>query len=320
MRVFVTGMGGELGGRVVGLLEAAPEVDEVAGVDREPPRRRLHRAEFRLVEPLDRRRMVAAVREFDPTAVVHMGVYEPNARSTPKAAVARTEAASIAALGAAAECRDLRHVVVRSGIEVYGRRRGAATRPDESVAPDPTSPFGRSLLRAEGVAVAAAHAAGCPVALLRMAPVVGPHVPSPLGRYLRLPVVPVSAVADPPFSLLHQEDAAAAVLAALRRQVDGPVNVVGPGAVTASQAVRMGGRVPLPVAGPFWRAARALAELTGAPVPDHVHELLVRGRTADGGRAATALGTVARHSTPEVVKDLYEWATVTYLRAAEEAA
>ncbi|HEX9994824.1 MAG TPA: NAD-dependent epimerase/dehydratase family protein, partial [Acidimicrobiales bacterium] len=117
MRVFVTGMGGELGTRVAALLDAAPFVDEVAGVDREPPRRRLQRARFRLVEPLDRRRMVAAVRDFDPTAVVHCGVYEPNARSSPRAAAARTEAATVAALGAAAQCRSLDRIVVRSGIE-----------------------------------------------------------------------------------------------------------------------------------------------------------------------------------------------------------
>lgn len=319
MRVFVTGMGGELGTRVVGLLEAAPWVDEVTGVDREPPRRHLRRAGFRLVEPLDRRRMVAALRDAAPTALVHCGVYEPNARSGPRAAAARTEAAAVAALGAAADCRAMARIVVRSGIEVYGRRRWSPTRPDESAATDPTTAFGRSLAAVERVAVDAGRAAGCPVALVRLAPVVGPHVPSPLGRYLRLPVVPVSAAADPPFSLLHQEDAATALVAALERSADGPVNVVAPGAVTASQAARLGGRLPVPVGGPMWRAARALAEVAGAPVPDHVHELLVRGRTADGGRAGDVLGVVPSHSTPEVVKALYEWATVSYLRAADAA-
>lgn len=316
----MTGMGGELGTRVANLLEGAAWVDEIAGVDREPPRRRLHRAAFRLVEPLDRPRMVAAVREFEPTAVLHCGVYEPNARSSPRAAAARTESAAVAALGAAAECRGLDRIVVRSGIEVYGRGRGAATRPDEDVRPEPTSAFGRSLLAAEEVAGQAGRAAGCPVALVRMAPVVGPHFPSPLGRYLRLPAVPVSAVADPPFSLLHQEDAATALVAALERGVDGAVNVVGPGAVTAAQAARLGNRVPLPTAGPLWRAARALAELAGAPVPEHVQELLLRGRTADGGRAAGLLGAAAPTTTPEVVRALYEWATVIVLRPDAAAA
>jgi len=41
MRVLVTGMGGELGTRVAQLLEPRPEVDEIAGFDFMPPRRRL---------------------------------------------------------------------------------------------------------------------------------------------------------------------------------------------------------------------------------------------------------------------------------------
>ncbi len=320
MRLLITGMGGELGTRVAQLVEELPSVEAVAGLDVEPPRRRLRRAEFHRIDPRDRHRTVGVVRAFEPTAVVHLGVYEPNARSSPRSAFERTVAGSIAVLGAAAECPSLQAIVARSGIEIYGRRRGAATRPDESVLPDPTSPFGHSLLHAEGLALAAGAAAEVPVTLLRFAPLVGPHFPSPLGRYLRLPVVPMSALADPPFSLLHQEDAARVILGALYRAYDGPVNVVGPGAVTASQAARLGGRVPVPLLGSGWRLARPAAELLGAPVPDHVLELLHRGRTADGGLADDVLGVSPAYSTPEVVKELYQWASVTYLRPVESVA
>src|SRR4029453_892896 len=99
-----------------------------------------------------------------------------------------------------AECPSLQHITVRSGISVYGRRRGAATRPDESVPPDPTTPVGRSLLEVEGTARQASQTADVPMTALRLAPVIGPHVPSPLGRLLRLPAVPVSLLAARPFS------------------------------------------------------------------------------------------------------------------------
>ena len=209
---------------------------------------------------------------------------------------------------------------MRSGIEVYGRGRGAPTRPDEDASPEPTSAFGRSLLHVERVAGYAGVAADVPVAVLRCAPIVGSHLASPLGRYLRLPVVPVSVWSDLPFSLLHLDDAANALVAAVHAEVDGPVNVVGDGAVTAFQAVRLGSRVPLPVVGPAWAAARVAAELLGAPLPDHVHELLVRGRVADGGRAFDALGVMPALGTLEVVKELFEWAPVAFLRPAEEEA
>jgi UDP-glucose 4-epimerase len=210
--------------------------------------------------------------------------------------------------------------VVRSGIEVYGRARGTTTVPDEDVPPDPTSHYGRMLLEVERLAAASGLSAGVPVTAIRMAPVVGPHFPSPLGRYLRLPVVPFSLVADPPFSVVHQQDAAAAMVAALHLDHDGPLNVVGAGAVTVAQAARLGGRVALPVAGPAWEVVRRGCELVGAPVPAHVLELLRRGRSADGARAVAVLRSAPRHSTLDVVKALYEWAPVTPIRAAGEAA
>ena len=313
MRVFVTGLGGELGTRVALLLEQDRAVRALAGIDLDPPRRRLRRTGFTRVDPRDRARTTAALRAFRPTAVVHLGVYEPDARCTPRAARERTAGAADAVLGAVAESPDIESVVVRSGIEVYGRGRGSVTVPDESVAIAPRSGFGRSLAQVEWRAGHAA-AAGAAVTVLRLAPVIGPHVPSPLGRYLRLPVVPFNGLGDPPFSVLHHEDAARAIVTALRARRPGTFNVVAPGAVTVSQAARLGGRVPLPLFGPGWMAARRLASLAGAPVPDHLVELLGRGRAADGVRAGVELGIVPATPTREVVRLVHEWAPVTRLR------
>ena len=96
----------------------------------------------------------------------------------------------------------------------------------------------------------------------------------------------------------------------MRRPVDGPVNVVGAGAVTASQAARLGGRLPVPTLGLGWPTARRLSELAGAPVPDHVQELLTRGRVADGSRCHELLGVRPERSTPDVVEELYAWSEV----------
>jgi UDP-glucose 4-epimerase len=222
----------------------------------------------------------------------------------------------VTALGAAAESESLDRIVLRSGIEVYGRARHAPTRPDESAVPAPTSPFGRSLLDAEHTAREIGLVAGAAVTALRCAPIVGPHMASPLGRLLRLPAVPVGALSDLPFSLLHEVDAANAFVAALECGFDGPVNVVAPGAVTPVQAASIGRRLPVPVLGPTWTLARVATELLGAPLPAHVRELLVRGRTADGSLAQKVLGVMPATPTPDVVKDLYEWATVTYMRPA----
>jgi UDP-glucose 4-epimerase len=313
VRVLITGVGGELGTRVASLLESDERVDGLLGLDAYPARRLLRRTEFQRIDPRDRRRTVAAVREFGPTAVLHLGIYEPAARSRPGVADVQSAEGTVAALGAAVDSPGLDRIVIRSGIEVYGRSRGAPTRPDESIAPEPTSGFGRSLLHVESVAEHAGQAADVPVTSLRFAPIVGPHFPSPLGRYLRLMIVPISLWSGLPFSLLHQEDAAGAVVAALHARHHGPVNVVGEGAVTAWQAARIGGRLALPIVGPGWLLVGAGVELVGSPLPDHVRELLTRGRVADGGRVEDVLGMSPSYRTDDVVRDLFEWPSVVYL-------
>ena len=90
------------------------------------------------------------------------------------------------------------------------------------------------------------------------------------------------------------------------------------GAVTASQAVLMGRRIPLPGFGPGWWAATAIAELQGAPLPPHARELIVRGCTADGTLATEVLGIEPR-STHDVVSQLYRWHTVAHEQPAPAA-
>lgn len=320
MRVLVTGMGGELGTRAAQLLEGLEDVTEISGCDLWPPRRRLRRSQFRRIDPRDQDKVTAFVEEFAPDAVLHYGVYEPDSRLGPREAAEVSEACTVHVLSAAAKTGRLERVTVRSGLEVYGRGRGRPVVPAEHALPSPTTPYGRTCLEVETAAAALVHRLGIPVAALRLAPVVGSHVPSPLGRLLRLPLVPVPALADPAFVLLHPEDASRAMVEALRRGVDGPVNVVGRGAASPWQAVRLGARLPVPVLGPGWRAARTFAELAGAPVPSHVLELMCKGRAGDGSLARDVLGLDGVLSTIEVCRELYEWGTVTAMRRTEDAA
>ncbi|MEX2267540.1 MAG: NAD-dependent epimerase/dehydratase family protein [Acidimicrobiia bacterium] len=319
MKVLVTGMGGVLGTKVAQMLEARTDIDEVAGCDFVPPRRRLHRATFTRIDPSDRDRLTEFVTDFAPTAIAHMGVYEPDARVEPHEAARATETCTVVALHAATRAGRLDRVVLRSGLEVYGRGSGRPKLPDERAPLAPTTQYGRMLLEVEAMASDLARRDGMAVCALRYAVVAGSHAPSPLARLLRLPVVPVPAFADPPFALLHHDDAARAMVEALVRGYDGPLNVVGPGATSPWQAVRLGGRVPLPVVGPGWAAARRLVTVAGAPIPDHVEEVLHRGRVADGSRATDVLDLGFVHPTQEVLVDVFDWATVTPIAATERA-
>ena len=325
MRVLLTGMGGDFGAKTAGLVEADPAVEAVLGIDAYPPRRRLHHSEFLRIDPRDTVRTAAAVRAFAPTVVIHLGVWEPDARAQPAVAHRRTMAGTDAALGAAVAAGKLEHILVRSGIEIYGRGPGTPRRPTEEDAVLPTSPYGRTLHAVEQAAAAAGRMAEVPVAHLRFAPTVGVQYPSPIVRLLRQPVVPVNALSltalEPAaFSLLAVEDAAAAFLAALRRRVDGAVNVVAEGSITPYAAARLGGRVPLPILPLGWMPTRLFGRLAGTPIPAHLHELLTRGRLADGRRAAAVLGATPPRHTEDVVRALYDWAPVVYLRPGDVAA
>jgi UDP-glucose 4-epimerase len=313
-------MGGELGSLVAAQLEAEPWVGALVGIDVDPPRRRLRKAEFHLLQPSQRDRIVEVVTSFNPHVLINLSVWEPDARAGLAHARQFTADATTAVVGAAAECPALESMVVRSGIEVYGRARNTTTRPTESLPAAPTTEYGRMLADIERQAREVGTRVGIAVGKLRLAPVLGKHVPSPLGRLLRQPVVPFSLLADSPFAVIEDGDAARAFVAAAAQRLDEPLNIVAPGAITVAQAILRGRRIPLPLVGPEWWIASRLSHVFGAPIPEHVVELMHRGRLADGARAREVLGLEPRLTTPEVIDHLYAWESVVRIGSIREVA
>ena len=319
MRIAITGMGGDIGTGVAMRFDREPG-NELLGIDIEPPRRRIRNATFHRVAPSDVDRRTELIRDFDPHVIIHFGIYEPHSRSNPTDSVTRTRTATRSVFQAALECESLEHVVVRSGIEVYGRERGTPLRPDEDAELRPTTRYGKSLVEVEDAARAFGVARGIPVTLLRFAPIVGPYMASPLGRFLRLPAVPIAVPLDAPIQLVHIDDVHDSVRAAVNARVDGAFNIVGQGAVTGSQAARIGGRLIVPVFGPGWLIARTITAAMGSPLPQHALEAMRRGRTADGSRASRMIDFTPSRSTRDCVEDLYEWASITRLDVERDAA
>ena len=135
-----------------------------------------------------------------------------------------------------------------------------------------------------------------------------------------MPAVPFSALADPPFAVIHQHDAADAFVVAVRDRLAQPLNIVAPGAVTALQAIRRGRRLPVPLFGPDWAVARGIAYVSGAPLPDHVLEMLHRGRLADNARARDVLRFEPAASTRAVIDQLYRWPSIIHTPARQQVA
>ncbi|MGA9279407.1 MAG: hypothetical protein WBV89_20835, partial [Ilumatobacter sp.] len=78
--------------------------------------------------------------------------------------------------------------------------------------------------------------------------------------------------------------------------------------------------IAVPTFGPQWPFARRISHLAGAPVPDHVAELLIHGRLADNGRMRELLGVVPEQTTPQVIDDLYGWPSVIRRPARKQVA
>lgn len=316
----MTGLGGELGSRVGALLESEPWVGSIVGFDANPPRRRLKRAEFHLVAADDRAAVSRIVADSDPHVVVHLGVWEPHARLSTADARSATDALGESLFAACRGARSLESLVLRSGTEVYGRDGAWPKQPDETVAPAPTSVFGSMLHDLEQRAHDLSSFRGTSVTVLRCAPVVGPHVPSPLGRLLRLPAVPFNPFGNPQFSLVEDRDAAEAFVAAARVRPRATINLVAPGTTSVLKAAVAGRRLAIPVGGPGWVVARGAATAAGAPIADHVAELLVHGRCARPGDTAALLGASPAHATSDVVASLYRWPAVVRLFPSQTAA
>ena len=90
-RIVVTGLGGELGSLVGSLLEEDSSIGEIVGIDTNPPRRRLKRSAFHLVDSSDRDRIGTIINDANPHVIIHLGVWEPHARLNTADAKQHTE-------------------------------------------------------------------------------------------------------------------------------------------------------------------------------------------------------------------------------------
>ena len=187
---------------------------------------------------------------------------------SPLSAIERTELCTIATMSAAARAGKLEYVVraqrprgVRTADAV------AASVPDEDVMPEPRTPYGRSLLEVEsivaGVAVALRRAGRARCATRRSSGrTCRARSAGCCGcRSCRCPRSPIRRSRSCTPTTRPRRWSPRSIAATTAR-----CNVVGPGAATPWQAVRLGGRVPLPGGRPgLWDARVARRRSSRAP-------------------------------------------------------
>ena len=307
--VLITGVSRFVGGRLAAQLAADPSIDRVIGVDTVPPRRAelplLGRTEF--VRADIRNPLIAKVMsQARVGTVVHSALISAPHEIGGRVSMQEMNVIGTMQLLAACQKSDtVERVVLRSTTAVYGSAAADPAVFTEDMEPRDAAHRGypKDAMEIEGyVRGFGRRRPDVRIAVLRLAPVVGPTIDTALTRYLRARVVPTIVGFDPRLQLLHESDAIEAMRIATVSDRSGVVNVAADGVVLLSQLVRRIGRVRMPVPASTLGMASALvrnggaAEFAGEEGP-----LLRFGRVVDTTRLQRDFGYRPRWTTVEAV-------------------
>jgi UDP-glucose 4-epimerase len=306
-RVLITGVANPFGARLARGLAADDGGERVVGVDTRPIDPELAERIDVVAADLHDPELAPAVRAAAVDVVVHNDIVQFPEPGRPRAALHDVNViGTLQLLTICDGLPTLRAIVVRGSAAIYGSEPTAPsffTEEDADRFPLRTR-FQRDVGELERLVGAFARrhpAVAC--AVLRLQPVVGRELDTPINRLVRAPVIPTVLGYDPRVQLLDADDAIGALRRAVRHPVRGPVNVAAEGVVSLSRALREAGRTALPIAGPLWGplVGAARGALGQPALPDEIGRYLRFGRGVDTTRMRRELGFRPRHSTLEAL-------------------
>jgi UDP-glucose 4-epimerase len=302
-RVLITGVSGPLGARLATRLAADPGVESVVGIDtRRPPGTLADRITY-VEADLRRGELAPILKVAAPHVVIHHDIVQfPEPGRSRRSLHDLNVVGTLQLLAAASEVPALRQLVVRSSASIYGSAPDAPAFIPEGLARTATlhTRFQRDIAELERLVDAFARRhPGVTTTVLRLQPVIGTTLDTPIMRLFRAPVVPTFLGFDPRLQLLLDEDAIGAVAAAVRTPVRGAVNVAADGTVSLARMLRRLGKRALPIASPVYGpTVAALARAGVVPeLDDDVIRYLRNGRGVDTTRMRADLRFVPTHTT-----------------------
>jgi UDP-glucose 4-epimerase len=307
--VAVTGATGDLGQLLLPLLEADDRVARVIAIDMAKPRAHGPKVEFRRVNlaqaggELDLRDVLleAGADQLFHLAFLYGRIH--NASFAHELEVI----GSMHALSAVAQA-GVKRLIIPSLTALYGARahHPALLREDAPLHGCKGSRFVNDKVEVEQqfAAFGAKHPE-TKVIILRFAPIVGPSVDNPITRLLRTRVVPTLMGFDPLWQVVHEDDAAAALLLALFADASGAYNVAAHGIISLSALVHWSGGTAVPMPAPMARAAIRVLEAAGvSSVPAALLDFIHYSWVADGQRAQDELGFSARYNSKDAAASM----------------
>ncbi len=299
-KVLITGIAGGQGRLVARKLLARRERYRVHGVDRVAWKGRPARVALSIAD-VRKKKFEDVIRRERPDAIVHLAAIRHF--STHPAVRHEVNVNGTKRLIEFAVSHGVKNVVVCSSSYVYGALPENPYYMDESfpLSVSRTYPEVRDL--SEMDMLASAYLWEFPetaIAVLRPVNVLGYHVHSAIGRYLRSDYVPTLLGFDPMMQFIHEDDLAEVIVLAIERNTRGVFNVVGPAAVPLHVAIKeIGGRaLPLPEI-LLKGAIRRLFRWGLYPFPSGAMDFIKYQCTLDGGRLREATGFEPRFSLAE---------------------
>lgn len=299
--VLVTGVSHVLGASVARSLADRADIARVIGVDVRAPSHPLGKAEF-LRSDVRNPLLGRVLAQAGVDTVVHFGAVPVTGSRS--ARVSAKEAAVMGTMHLVGVCQaqpGLRHVVLVSTGSVYG---ASATAPaivseDDGVQPHPRAGHVQEAVEVESyVRSLSRRRPDVGISILRLTHVFGAESRSAMSNYLRAPVVPVPFGFDARMQILHEDDAARAIVTAAAGEPVGVVNVAGEGVITVRQALRIARRPSVRVPTTTGRAVGMVSRWAGIAGVDADHiDYVMFGRSLDTTRMREVLGFVPTYTT-----------------------
>jgi UDP-glucose 4-epimerase len=303
-RILITGVANFWGTGLARALLADPEVERVVGIDTRMPPSDVA-SEITLVDAdLRTPQLRTLIRASAVDAVVHADIPQfPEPGRAARQLHDLTVMGTLQLLAAAGDLPTLRTLVVRGSAAIYGSEPAAPAFFTEDMA---TAAMGRSATRfqrdlgeieklVEGLA---RRRADVTCTVLRLQPVIGSKLDTPITRLLRAPVVPVMLGFDPRLQVLHEDDSVAVLHRAVHHPVAGAVNVAAPGTISLNAAIRRVGRPAVPVPHPLFATVVGAGRRLGLPpMSEDTVRYLRYGRGVATERMTNELGFTPRYDT-----------------------
>ena len=306
-RVLITGVSGFLGLRLAKRLEQSENVEHLVGVDLEEPPVEIKGLEF--IRADIRNPLVARILETtEVDTLIHTNITSSPGHIGGRSQMKENNViGTLQLLAAAQRAERLTKVIMKSSSAVYGSspHEPSIISEDHAARQVNLAGYGKDCAEAETYARDfGRRRRDVDLVVLRTQNVVGPTVSTNITRYLSLPVVPTALGFDPRLQLLHEEDAVEALYRALVNDCRGIFNIAGDGVVFLSKALRMLGRVQLPLPLPVAQAtAGALRRFGLVDFPMDQLKMILYGRVVSTERAKKAFGFAPHYSTEDAVRD-----------------